>query len=160
MADHLMRQLALTLGTSLFLFACGSAPSNQRGELSSSPAEDASLNRELIGDDADTLAKVLTDSGVKDSTGLLGAINLSAERILCATYVLIDGAPDCTIEFDQQKLKIPTEAARSLYALMLKYETFTPGPQGVNKLWVHRVSCVQMNYPHHSTPMCVLTVGP
>ena len=156
----LLKQLAFGLSAFFLVTACGSSPAPSRGDVQSSTTLETAMQKRFQGLDAETMMKALTKGGVPDSTGLIGAINLEADEILCTTYVLPEGVPDCTIDADGKKSKIPADEAKALLALLYKLEAFTPGPLGVNKIWVHDVRCAQSVYPHKSMASCQLIVGP
>lgn len=146
-----MRKIAQALFPSLLFMSISLPAFSVRAEEAPAVA--------LAAEDARSLFQVLENTGVENTSELLGSIDLRAEQILCATYVLPQGVPDCSLNAQHVIYKVSGPDSLVLFALLLKYKAFTPGPQGVNKLWIHQIECTKVVVPE-ATANCTFLVGP
>ena len=101
---------------SLALSGCGGDPL-----LSSSALTSASLATKVIsieGDDADLLINALFQSGLRDASGRLGALHLTADAISCSAAVVPDPRPSCSIVVLGDMKSVATGPAATMFQVL------------------------------------------
>jgi hypothetical protein len=72
----------------------------------------------IEGDDADLLINVLFQSGVRDASGRLGALHLTADAISCSAAVVPDPRPSCTILLQGELKSVATAGAATMFQVL------------------------------------------
>ena len=123
-----MKISAVLAYASLALSGCGGDAS-----LSSSSLISASLATKVIsieGDDADLLINALFQSGLRDASGRLGALHLTADAISCSAAMGPDPRPSCSVMVQGDLKSVATGPAATMFQVLkahgVKDQQYTP----------------------------------
>lgn len=107
----------------------------------------------LHGTYANELMTALSNSGVRDTEGRMGAINFNVDSIICNQAVVLNPKPHCRIMFQDRELVAPDSDAEFLFRLLklcgavVTQSQFHP-QLGMIRVGVHHVHCSQPVVPN------------
>jgi hypothetical protein len=105
--------------------------------------------RNLSGADGDAFFQALHDTGVRDTSGMVGAVHLRSPRVECNAAISPAAIPACTVAFDGRLLESPRPAAATLHRLLVQAGAVVdPGRlEGNSRTVATNAECSRVVYP-------------
>ena len=151
-----MKTYTVVALASLALSGCGSDLSLSSSALTSASPLTKVIT--IVGGDADLLINVLFQSGVRDASGRLGAMHLTADAISCSAAVVPDPAPLCSIMIQGELKSVATGAAATMFQVLKAHGAKdSQDTLGIEVVGGGAVDC-QRSTIHSGISKCSLTI--